>query len=118
MTSSDTLVRIRDLRFRFGPRVIFDGADFDIARGKVTAVMGPSGIGKTTLLRLIGGQFPPETGTLAVDGIEVPKLDRRGLFELRKRMGMMFQFGACSPTSTCSTTSRSRCASTPTCPSR
>lgn len=94
MTSPDTLVRIRDLRFRFGPRVIFDGADFDIVRGKVTAVMGPSGIGKTTLLRLIGGQFPPETGTLEVDGVEVPRLDRRGLFELRKRMGMMFQHGA------------------------
>ena len=94
MTSSDTLVRIRDLRFRFGPRVIFDGADFDIARGKVTAVMGPSGIGKTTLLRLIGGEFRPHQGTIEVDGVAVPTLDRRGLFELRKRMGMMFQFGA------------------------
>jgi phospholipid/cholesterol/gamma-HCH transport system ATP-binding protein len=94
MTATDTLVRIRGLKFRFGPRVIFDGADFDIARGKVTAVMGPSGIGKTTLLRLIGGQFPPQAGTLEVDGSEVPKLDRRALFELRKRMGMMFQHGA------------------------
>ena len=94
MTSSDPLVRIRGLRFAFGPRVIFDGADFDIARGKVTAVMGPSGIGKTTLLRLIGGEFKPQAGTIEVDGIAVPQLDRRSLFALRRRMGMMFQFGA------------------------
>ena len=91
---SDTLVRIRGLKFRFGPRVIFDGADFDIARGKVTAVMGPSGIGKTTLLRIIGGEFKPEAGTVEVDGISVPSLKRRDLFSLRQRMGIMFQFGA------------------------
>jgi phospholipid/cholesterol/gamma-HCH transport system ATP-binding protein len=94
MTSADTLVRIRGLQFRFGPRVIFDGVDFDIRRGQVTAVMGPSGIGKTTLLRLIGGEFKPQAGTIEVDGIDVAKLGRDELFELRKRMGMMFQFGA------------------------
>ena len=94
MHSSDTLVRIRGLKFSFGPRVIFDGADFDIQRGKVTAVMGPSGIGKTTLLRLIGGQWLPAAGNVEVDGAEVPKLSRGALFELRKRMGMMFQHGA------------------------
>ena len=94
MTASDILVRVRGLQFRFGPRVIFDGADFDFRRGQVTAVMGPSGIGKTTLLRLIGGEFKPAAGTLEVDGVEVAKLDRRGLFALRRRMGMMFQFGA------------------------
>jgi phospholipid/cholesterol/gamma-HCH transport system ATP-binding protein len=94
MSPSDALVRIRGLKFRFGPRVIFDGADFDIARGKVTAVMGPSGIGKTTLLRIIGGEFKPEAGTVEVDGQSVPALNRRDLFALRKRMGIMFQFGA------------------------
>ena len=96
MTSgaSDTLVRIRGLHFAFGPRVIFDDCDFDIPRGKVTAVMGPSGIGKTTLLRLIGGEYRPARGSIEVDGIEVPKLRRKDLFELRKRMGIMFQFGA------------------------
>ena len=94
MPPAEPLVRVRGLKFSFGPRVIFDGADFDFARGKVTAVMGPSGIGKTTLLRLIGGEFKPLAGTLEVDGIEVPKLGRHELFELRKRMGMMFQFGA------------------------
>ena len=88
------LVAVRGLRFRFGPRVIFDGVDLDIPRGKVTAVMGPSGIGKTTLLRLIGGQYRPDAGTITVDGIDVHQLHRRELFELRKRMGMMFQNGA------------------------
>jgi phospholipid/cholesterol/gamma-HCH transport system ATP-binding protein len=88
------LVAVRGLRFRFGPRVIFDGVDLDIPRGKVTAVMGPSGIGKTTLLRLIGGQVRPNAGTITVDGIDVHQLHRRELFELRKRMGMMFQNGA------------------------
>jgi phospholipid/cholesterol/gamma-HCH transport system ATP-binding protein len=91
---ADVHVRIRGLHFRFGPRVIFDGVDFDIPRGKVTAIMGPSGIGKTTLLRLIGGQYRPDQGTVEVDGVEVPKLKRGELFELRKRMGMMFQNGA------------------------
>ena len=93
-SNAEPLVRIRGLHFRFGPRVIFDGADFDIARGKVTAVMGPSGIGKTTLLRLIGGQYRPDQGTIEVDGVSVPELKRHELFELRKRMGMMFQNGA------------------------
>jgi len=93
-SSSDTLARIRGLHFRFGPRVIFDGADFDFQRGKVTAVMGPSGIGKTTLLRLMGGQYRPDAGTLHVDGVDVPALGRRELFEFRKRLGIMFQNGA------------------------
>ena len=93
-TASDVLVRVRGLHFRYGPRVIFDGVDMDIRRGKVTAVMGPSGIGKTTLLRLIGGQVRPDAGTIEVDGVDVHTLPRRELFALRKRMGMMFQNGA------------------------
>ncbi|MGW8310753.1 MAG: ABC transporter ATP-binding protein [Thiogranum sp.] len=91
---SDTLVRIRDLHFSHGTRVVFDGVDLDIARGKVTAIMGPSGTGKTTLLRLIGGQIDPDRGSVQVDGEEVPALSRTGLYELRKRMGMLFQSGA------------------------
>jgi phospholipid/cholesterol/gamma-HCH transport system ATP-binding protein len=91
---SDTLVRVRDLQFSFGPRVIFSGADFDIRRGKVTAVMGPSGIGKTTLLRLIAGEFKPAQGTIEFDGQEPAKLDRRELFRMRKKLGFMFQNGA------------------------
>ena len=93
-TGQETLVRVRGLRFAFGPRVIYDGIDIDIPRGKVTAIMGPSGTGKTTLLRLIGGQWRPQAGTIEFDGVDVHKQSRSGLFELRKRMGMLFQNGA------------------------
>jgi phospholipid/cholesterol/gamma-HCH transport system ATP-binding protein len=88
------LIKIRGLSFSRGGRKIFDGVDMDIARGKITAIMGPSGCGKTTLLRIIGGQLPPEAGDVQVDGLEVPKLSRGELLELRKRMGMLFQSGA------------------------
>ncbi|HKJ50056.1 MAG TPA: ABC transporter ATP-binding protein [Gammaproteobacteria bacterium] len=90
----DLLVKIRGLRFAFGTRVIVDGVDIDIRRGEVTTIMGPSGTGKTTLLRLIGGQFQPDAGTVEVDGLNVPSLSRAELYALRKRMGMMFQTGA------------------------
>ncbi len=88
------LVKIRNLSFSHGPHKIFDGIDLDIQRGKVTAIMGPSGTGKTTLLRLIGGQLRPDTGTVEVDGEAVPRLGHRQLYQLRKRMGMLFQNGA------------------------
>ena len=88
------LVRIRDLHFSRGNRVIFDGVDLDIPRGKVTAIMGPSGTGKTTLLKLIGGQLRPAAGTIEVDGLDVHKLNTRDLYKLRMRMGMLFQSGA------------------------
>jgi len=93
-TKRDVLVRIRGLRFRRGDRVIFDGVDIDILRGKVTAIMGPSGTGKTTLLKLIGGQLRPEAGTIEVDGQDIHALGTRDLYALRKRMGMLFQSGA------------------------
>jgi len=92
--SDDVLVRIRNLHFSRGKRKIFDGVDLDIRRGKVTAIMGPSGTGKTTLLRLIGGQLRPERGSIEVNGLEVPKLKLSQLYELRKRIGMLFQSGA------------------------
>jgi len=88
------LVEIRGLSFARGSRVIFDGVDIDIPRGKVTAIMGPSGAGKTTLLKLIGGQLRPQQGTIKVDGRDVHKLRHRELYDLRKRMGMLFQSGA------------------------
>ena len=88
------LVRIRDLSFAHGNRILFDHVDLDIARGKVTAILGPSGTGKTTLLRLIGGQLAPDTGQIEVDGHDIQTLNRRSLFALRKRMGMLFQSGA------------------------
>ena len=92
--AEDVLVRVRGLSFGHGSRVIYDGIDVDIPRGKVTAVMGPSGTGKTTLLRLIGGQWRPKAGTVAFDGVDVHRLKRHELYELRKRMGMLFQSGA------------------------
>ncbi len=90
----DAVVRVRGLHFRRGARIIFDGIDLDIGRGAVTAIMGPSGTGKTTLLRLIGGQLRPDAGTIEVDGERVHDLSRDRLFQLRKRMGMLFQSGA------------------------
>jgi phospholipid/cholesterol/gamma-HCH transport system ATP-binding protein len=90
----DLLVKIRGLSFAHGPRTILDGVDIDIYRGEVTTIMGPSGTGKTTLLRLIGGQLLPNKGAVEVDGSNVPTLGRDELYKLRKRMGMMFQTGA------------------------
>jgi len=88
------LVKIRGLHFSRGDRKIFDGVDIDIPRGRVTAIMGPSGTGKTTLLKLIGGQLAPDRGTIEVDGLNVHALGRRELYRLRMRMGMLFQSGA------------------------
>ena len=91
---NDNFIEIRGLSFRYGDKVIFDGVDMDIPRGKVTAIMGPSGTGKTTLLRLLGGQLMPDAGTVRVDGQRLSSLSRDGLFRLRARMGMLFQSGA------------------------
>jgi phospholipid/cholesterol/gamma-HCH transport system ATP-binding protein len=91
---AEILVSIRDLTFLRGARKIFDGVNMDIPRGKITAIMGPSGTGKTTLLRLIGGQLRPSSGSVSVDGRIVHKLRLGELYELRKRMGMLFQSGA------------------------
>jgi phospholipid/cholesterol/gamma-HCH transport system ATP-binding protein len=92
--ANGSLVEVRGLRFKRGANVIFDGIDMDIRRGKVTAVMGPSGTGKTTLLRVITGQQEPDAGTVKVGGHSVTELKRDGLYELRKSMGMLFQGGA------------------------
>ncbi len=87
-------VRIRGLRYTRGEQVIFDGVDMDIPRGRLTAIMGPSGTGKTTLLRLIGGQLHADAGTVEVAGQNVAALRSKALYRLRKRMGMLFQNGA------------------------
>ncbi|OGT19876.1 MAG: ABC transporter ATP-binding protein [Gammaproteobacteria bacterium RBG_16_57_12] len=92
--NNDLLVTITDLHFTRGVRKIFDGVSLNIRRGKITAIMGPSGTGKTTLLRLVGGQLRPDRGEIVVDGQQVPQLSRSELFQLRKRMGMLFQSGA------------------------
>jgi len=93
-SSEKPLVEIRGLSFYRGKRAIFDNVDIDIHRGKVTAIMGPSGTGKTTLLRLIGGQLKPHAGTIIVDGLDVASLNYKQLYQLRKRVGMLFQNGA------------------------
>ncbi len=71
---NDDLITISDLTFSHGDRLLYDGINLTIPRGKVTAVMGPSGIGKTTLLRLIGGQLKPESGHILFDGEDIPTL--------------------------------------------
>lgn len=97
MTSSETaenLVEIENLTFKRGERVIYDDISLVIPKGKVTAIMGPSGIGKTTLLRLIGGQIKPERGNIFFKGENIPHLSRSALYEARKHMSMLFQSGA------------------------
>ena len=92
--TTEAFVEIRDVVFRRDQRVIYDGLTASVPREKITAIVGPSGTGKTTLLRLIGGQLKPESGHVCVDGLSVQSLKRSALFELRKRMGMLFQSGA------------------------
>lgn len=87
-------IQITDLVFSRAERRIYDGASLRIPRGKVTAILGPSGTGKTTLLRLIGGQLKPDSGSIVVDGLNVPALKHAELFALRKRMSLLFQTGA------------------------
>ncbi|MGQ0428824.1 MAG: ABC transporter ATP-binding protein [Gammaproteobacteria bacterium] len=88
------IVRVRGLRHALNARPVFDGLDLDIRKGSVTAIMGPSGTGKTTLLRLLTGQLRPDVGQVEAFGQDVPALDRAGLYRLRRRMGMLFQNGA------------------------
>ena len=92
--SPRALVEVRDVHFSRAGKKIFDGLNLEIRAGQVTAIMGPSGTGKTTLLRLIGGQLRPDSGEIYVDGLNVHRLSRKRLYELRKRMGMLFQTGA------------------------
>jgi phospholipid/cholesterol/gamma-HCH transport system ATP-binding protein len=90
----DALVELRDVRFGYGERLILDGITLTVPRGKVTALMGASGGGKTTVLRLIGGQYRAQSGHLTFDGQEVASLNPTDLYAVRRRMGMLFQFGA------------------------
>ena len=92
--SSDALVQVRGLRTVLGGKIIFDGMDLDIPRGRITAIMGPSGTGKTTLLRHITGQLLPDAGTIRIDGVNVPTLSRNALFDLREKIGFLFQNSA------------------------
>jgi phospholipid/cholesterol/gamma-HCH transport system ATP-binding protein len=92
--ADETFIEINDLHFSRGPRKIFDGVSLSIPRGRITAIMGPSGTGKTTLLRIIGGQLRPDSGEVVVDGRDICGMSREELFEFRKQIGMLFQSSA------------------------
>jgi len=92
--SSTPLVVLRDLHFAYGDRPILQGVSLEVPRGKITALMGASGGGKTTVLRLIGGQYKAQSGSLLFDDQEVSQLSHAQLYAARRRMGMLFQFGA------------------------
>jgi len=88
------LVELRNLHFGYGARPILNGVSFSVPRGKVTALMGASGGGKTTVLRLIGRQLRAQQGEVLFEGQDMGQLDTPGLYAARRRMGMLFQFGA------------------------
>jgi len=90
----DTLVEIENAVFGYGAWPVLKGVNLTAKRGQVVAIMGSSGCGKTTLLRLIGGQIKASQGTVRVAGESPGELDRTGLYRLRRKMGMLFQFGA------------------------
>jgi phospholipid/cholesterol/gamma-HCH transport system ATP-binding protein len=91
---NDNIVEIDNLSFSYGNRLLHQGINMRFARGKVVAIMGGSGSGKTTLLRLIGGQLKPSIGAVRVEGKVVHEQDDTALYQLRRKMGMLFQFGA------------------------
>ncbi|MBV8658684.1 MAG: ABC transporter ATP-binding protein [Burkholderiales bacterium] len=91
---ASSLVEIDNVTFAYDTRTILKGISLSIPKGKVVAIMGGSGCGKTTLLRLIGGQIKPSRGEVRVAGKTVHELDSDELYNLRRKMGMLFQFGA------------------------
>jgi phospholipid/cholesterol/gamma-HCH transport system ATP-binding protein len=94
MASGNTIIEVRDLDFSRGARPIFRNLNLTIERGDVTAIMGPSGTGKTTLLQLITRQLTPDRGQVLVDGVDIATLNQKQLFRLRQRFGVLFQNGA------------------------
>ena len=92
--TDDSLIEVKDLVFYRGDRPIYDGVNMQFKRGQITGIMGPSGTGKTTLLRLIGGQLAPDSGKVLFEGQNIASLGRQQLFKVRARMGMLFQSGA------------------------
>jgi phospholipid/cholesterol/gamma-HCH transport system ATP-binding protein len=91
---TEIAVELENVTFGYDERPVLTGISMSIPRGKVVAIMGGSGCGKTTILRLIGGQLKPQSGRVLVAGQSVPDLDRDALYEMRRRFGMLFQFGA------------------------
>ncbi len=91
---ASSIVELRNLTFGYGERVILQDVCLRIPQGKVTALIGPMGAGKTTTLRLIGGQLRPQGGEVLFEGQSLAGMDQAQLYAIRRRMGMMFQFGA------------------------
>ena len=87
-------IQFEQMSFSRGRQLIFDQIDMAIPQGKISAIMGPSGTGKTTLLRLIGGQIKPQAGRVLVDGVDMAKASNKTLMAVRRRLGMLFQNGA------------------------
>ncbi len=94
MSALDAYIDVKNLSFFRGGRVIYEDISLTIPKGKITAVMGPSGTGKTTLLRLIAAQLEPDSGSILINGENVHSLSRTDLYKVRKKMGMLFQSGA------------------------
>ena len=92
--SETAAVQLTDVTFGYDARPVLKGITMTIPRGKIVAIMGGSGCGKTTILRLIGGQLRPQSGDIRVGGLSVPDLDPDALYDLRRKYGMLFQFGA------------------------
>ena len=90
----DNVAVLRDVHYSVDGKPVFAGLDVEFVRGQVTAIMGPSGTGKTTMLRLMTGQIRADSGSVEVEGREVSSLSRRELYAMRRRMGMLFQNGA------------------------
>lgn len=92
--ASPALVEFRNLSFSYGDHPVLNRISFSIPRGKVTALIGPMGAGKTTTLRLMGGEQKAQSGAMLFDGQDVGRMDQEQLYAARRRMGMLFQFGA------------------------
>lgn len=90
---ADHIIKVSDLYFARETRPIFTGLNLNVQRGKVTAIMGPSGTGKTTLLNIIGGQLQPDSGSVTIDSINPYQLNKKELYHLRRRLGILFQEG-------------------------
>src|SRR5574344_145773 len=90
----ENLISVRNVSFSYASKQIYKNLSLDIPKGKITAILGPSGTGKTTILRLIGAQLTPDEGTIEFDGVNIHSLSRNDLYKLRERMSMLFQSGA------------------------
>ena len=113
--SATPIVELRQVDFAYGDRRVLHDVSLRVPQGRVTALVGPMGAGKTTLLRLIGGQVRAQAGEVLFEGHDVGRMDAQQLYAARRRMGMMFQFGALFADMSVFDTWPSRCANTPTC---